>query len=222
MNPNFLQVDRCSNSPRLPSLRSWPSLSIPPHFHHQPWSRNSSLRLLVTSLLLLGILLTVVRTQRFFSFSQTHPLILKLCFCFYILASTLSVCKSLSGCLVWPIIWNKPPELLRGKHSGERHSPQLCHKQSCSWDAQSTDSNATVAPKGGNCQHPKEMVLFANMERTPLGLPRNIWEGSLQMAEVPLSPARSKTSDMTGLHVTMMTTIPVHRLETPRSLKKHQ
>lgn len=36
------------------------------------------------------------------------------------------------------------------------------------------------------------------------------------MAKGPVSPTRSKTSEITMFHVTMMTTIPVHRLGTPR------
>lgn len=36
------------------------------------------------------------------------------------------------------------------------------------------------------------------------------------MAKAPVSPTRSKTSEITMFHVTMMTTIPVHRLGTPR------
>lgn len=56
------------------------------------------------------------------SLSDKRHSFLKLWFCFYILASTLGVCGSLSGCLVWLIAWNETVwtserEAQRGRHS---------------------------------------------------------------------------------------------------------
>lgn len=166
-------------------------------------------------LLLPWILLPVARTQGFLYFWQTHPCILKVVgFLKYIWASTLGVCGRLSGCIVWQIVWNKTLWTSEKETLGGCTVPAL-PQTALHLRPQAPDSRSIMVPEGDNWQHPEGKDLFTNIYKTPLQLPRNIWYGT----EGSVSPAGSKTSEISAFHVTLMITIHVHRLGTPGNLK---
>jgi hypothetical protein len=136
---------------------------------------------------------------------------LKSCFCFWDLASTLSVFQD--------VISDKSCErntLNLRKTIGERILPNFATNSYAAHRQHRSDNRSTMAPKWEDWQSPERMDSFANMYQTPLGLPRNVWQETAQITECPVPPTWRKMGEFTVFQVTM-TTGDVHRLGMPRT-----